>query len=75
MERPEIKRCSDLCRVDGVVQVPKIQAALRPLILAAYGPIASHFRPRRHRFTAQAYRQGMIQRLQIWQAIAGREAA
>ncbi len=25
--------------------------------LAAYGPIASHFRPRRHRLTAAAYRE------------------
>jgi putative transposase len=43
--------------------------------LAAYGPIASHFRPRRHRFTAQAYRQEMIQRFQIWQEIMGIAAA
>ena len=27
--------------------------------LAAYGPIASHFRPRRHLFTAHTYRQEM----------------
>jgi putative transposase len=34
--------------------------------LAAYGPIAQHFRPRRHRFSASAYRQEMQQRFQIW---------
>jgi putative transposase len=30
--------------------------------LAAYGPIAQHFRPRRHRFSASAYRQEMRHR-------------
>jgi putative transposase len=34
--------------------------------LAAYGPIAQHFRPRRHRFSAPAYRQEMPQRCQVW---------
>jgi putative transposase len=34
--------------------------------LAAYGPIASHFRPRRHRFWTPAYRQEMGQRFQVW---------
>jgi putative transposase len=34
--------------------------------LAAYGPIAQHFRPRRHRFSAHEYRQEMVQRFQIW---------
>ncbi len=29
---------------------------------AAYGPIASHFRPRRHRLTAVAYRQTRAER-------------
>jgi putative transposase len=37
--------------------------------LAAYGPIAQHFRPRRHRFSAAAYRQEMGQRFASWQAI------
>src|SRR5215211_4154644 len=32
--------------------------------LAAYGPIAQHFRPRRHLFSAPAYRQEMQKRLQ-----------
>src|SRR5215831_5426197 len=37
--------------------------------LAAYGPIAQHFRPRRHRFAAPAYRQELKNRFQIWQEI------
>jgi putative transposase len=39
--------------------------------LAAYGPIASHFRPRRHRFSAPAYRQEMGQRFQVWREVTG----
>jgi putative transposase len=39
--------------------------------LAAYGPIAQHFRPRRHRFPAPEYRQEMAHRFQIWQEITG----
>jgi putative transposase len=39
--------------------------------LAAYGPMAQHFRPRRHRFSASAYRQEMQQRFQIWGEITG----
>jgi putative transposase len=37
--------------------------------LSAYGPIAQHFRPRRHRFAAPAYRQELKKRFQIWQEI------
>jgi putative transposase len=43
--------------------------------LAAYGPIAQHFRPRRHLLSAQAYRQEMVQRFQIWQEVTGLAAA
>jgi putative transposase len=39
--------------------------------LAAYGPIASHFRPRRHRLRARHYRQEIIQRFQSWREITG----
>jgi putative transposase len=39
--------------------------------LSAYGPIAQHFRPRRHRLPAPEYRQEMVQRFQIWQEITG----
>jgi hypothetical protein len=34
--------------------------------LAAYGPIAQHFRPRRHLLTASAYHQEMRQCFQMW---------
>jgi putative transposase len=37
--------------------------------LSAYGPIAQHFRPRRHRLAAPAYRQAMQKRFQIWREI------
>jgi putative transposase len=39
--------------------------------LSAYGPIVSHFRPRRHRLSAPAYRQEMRQRFQTWREITG----
>jgi putative transposase len=39
--------------------------------LAAYGPITSHFRPRRHRLSAFAYHQEMRQRFQTWREITG----
>jgi putative transposase len=37
--------------------------------LAAYGLIAQHFRPRRHRWSAPAYRQEIKNRVQTWQEI------
>jgi putative transposase len=37
--------------------------------LSAYGPIASHFRPRRHRLPAPEYRQEMTHRFRIWREI------
>jgi putative transposase len=37
--------------------------------LSASGPIAQHFRPRRHRFSAPAYRQAMKNRFYSWQEI------
>jgi putative transposase len=37
--------------------------------LAAYGPIAQHFRPRRHRFSTPASRQERTQRFQTWRQI------
>ena len=37
--------------------------------LSAYGPIFQHFRPRRHRFSAPAYRQELRTRFQFWQEI------
>jgi putative transposase len=43
--------------------------------LAAYGPITSHFRPRRHLFSAPEYRQKVTQRFQIWREITGTTTA
>ena len=43
--------------------------------LSAYGPIAQHFRPRRHRLSTEAYRQEMVQRFQSWQEVTGLAAA
>jgi putative transposase len=37
--------------------------------LSAYGPIAQHFRPRRHRVSASDYRQEMRRRFDTWQAL------
>jgi len=42
--------------------------------LAAYGPIASHFRPRRHRLTAVAYRETRATRFATWRAVTGTPA-
>ncbi len=42
--------------------------------LAAYGPIAGHFRPRRHRLTAIAYRQARHERFATWRAVTGSSA-
>jgi putative transposase len=39
--------------------------------LSAYGPIAQHFRPRRHWLLASEYRQEMAHRFQIWQEMTG----
>ncbi len=39
--------------------------------LAAYGPIASHCRPRRHRLTAAAYRQQRDERFATWRTVTG----
>jgi len=39
--------------------------------LAAYGPIIGHFRPRRHRLTAEAYRATRAARFQTWHEVTG----
>jgi len=39
--------------------------------LAAYGPIASHFRPRRHRLTAATYRETRTACFQTWYEVTG----
>ena len=38
---------------------------------AAYGPIANHCRPRRHRLTAEAYRATSAERCATWRAVTG----
>ncbi len=43
--------------------------------LAAYGPITSHFRPRRHRLTAAAYRETRAERFRTWHAVTGTQLA
>ncbi len=42
--------------------------------LASYGPIASHFRPRRHRLTAAVYRETRAERFVTWRAVTGTPA-
>ncbi len=42
--------------------------------LAAYGPIASHCRPRRHRLAAADYRQTRAERFATWRAVTGTPA-
>ena len=37
--------------------------------LAAFGPIREHFCPRRHRLTAEAYRQERAQRFRVWNEV------
>lgn len=43
--------------------------------LAAYGPIAQHFRPRRHLLSASTYCDEMRQRFESWADITGTERA
>jgi len=43
--------------------------------LAAYGPIAQHFRLRRHLLAAPVYRHEMRQRFQAWREITGTDIA
>ena len=43
--------------------------------LSAYGPIAQHFRPRRHLLSAPEYRKQMRQRFESWAEVTGTEQA
>jgi putative transposase len=43
--------------------------------LSAYGPIAHHFRPRRHRLSASADREEMHNRFESWAEITGTKQA
>jgi putative transposase len=45
------------------------------LFLSTYGPVAQHFRPRRHLLVAAAYREGMRHRFASWAATTGTERA
>jgi len=40
-------------------------------LLAAYGPIATHFRPRRYRLSAATYRRVRDHRFTTWREVAG----
>ena len=42
--------------------------------LTAYSPIATHFRPRRHRLTATAYRETRAERFASWRVVTGTPA-
>ena len=43
--------------------------------LSAYGPIAQHFRPRRHLLSVSAYREEMKSRFESWADITGTKRA
>src|SRR6266850_1242748 len=43
--------------------------------LSAYGPIAQHFRPRRHLLSALEYREEMRNRFEGWAEMTGTEQA
>jgi putative transposase len=43
--------------------------------LSAFSDICGHFRLRRHRLSAQAYRAALASRIQTWQEITGLAAA
>lgn len=43
--------------------------------LSAYGPIAQHFRPRRHLLSASEYREEMRSRFESWAKITGTKRA
>jgi putative transposase len=44
-------------------------------LLSAYGPMAPHFRPRRHLWSAAEYRQEMRNRFESWADMTGTERA
>jgi putative transposase len=43
--------------------------------LSAYGPLAQHFRPRRHLLAAAEYREEMRSRFESWAAVTDTERA
>src|SRR6516165_12160095 len=58
------------CRMQGFKSAGHAQR-----FLSAYGPIAQHFRPRRHLLSALEYRKEMRQRFESWAEITGTERA
>src|SRR5262245_23931354 len=72
---PSLPGASHLDPESGITTQPswgKTVTGLPPagvLPLQAARPIAQHFRPRRHRCSALAYRQELRTRCQIWQEI------
>ena len=58
------------CRMQGFKSPGHAQR-----FLSAYGPIAQHFRPRRHLLSALDYRQEMRQRFESWAEVTGTEQA
>ena len=58
------------CRMQGFKSAGHAQR-----FLSAYGPIAQHFRPRRHRLSASSYRAEMGNRFESWAEITGMERA
>src|SRR5436305_3622036 len=43
--------------------------------LSAFGPIAGHFQPQRHRFCAKEYRATLQDRFQVWDEVTGIQQA
>jgi putative transposase len=58
------------CRMQGLKSAGHAQR-----FLSAYGPIAHHFRPRRHLLSASVYREEMKNRFESWADITGTERA
>src|ERR1700757_677495 len=58
------------CRMQGFKSAGHAQR-----FLSAYGPIAQHFRPRRHLLSAADYRQEMRKRFASWAEVTGTERA
>ena len=54
--------------------MPGVKAPAQRFV-AAYGPIAHYFRPRRHRLSAAADRHPMAHRFQSWRAVTEPAAA
>lgn len=74
MEHRQHKQLNN--RVEDAHRPPRAQRMRRftcpghaQRFLAVYGPIADHFRPRRHPLIAAAYRETRAARFAIWRAL------